>query len=282
MKQHSEDYYRVLRVPPYASMEEIKKAYRMLALETHPDRNPNDPLAEESFKQISEAYGVLIDPRKREHFDHLRRSEREVFGHARHGRQKGRPAHNKAACGPFNEIININIFAGMVGKLVESLDVEGLGINQAQGINPGTAKIGNILEEHSEWIGRVADDIVRLKGKFPSEDVFARWYVLLLDKAPESLTPRPFVERFERLIEVFKSRSRNAGETRRLWKTRLNTEAAFLFSDTLAATRIRSGLLDEPSSPKAGKLSTTIADCLKALETNFGKEARKKPGKIRR
>lgn len=66
------DYYETLKVSPEASTEEIKKAYRKLALETHPDRNPNDPRAEERFKRISEAYGVLIDPRKRAQYDQYR------------------------------------------------------------------------------------------------------------------------------------------------------------------------------------------------------------------
>ncbi len=66
------DYYGTLKVSPEASTEEIKKAYRKLALETHPDRNPNDPRAEERFKRISEAYGVLIDPHKRAQDDQYR------------------------------------------------------------------------------------------------------------------------------------------------------------------------------------------------------------------
>ena len=67
------DYYQMLGVPADASSEEIKKAYRKLALETHPDRNPNDARAEERFKRISEAYGVLIDPHKRAQYDQYRR-----------------------------------------------------------------------------------------------------------------------------------------------------------------------------------------------------------------
>lgn len=64
-----EDYYKILNVSPNASIEEIKKAYRKLALETHPDRNPGDQKAEERFKKISEAYGVLADPQKRSRYD---------------------------------------------------------------------------------------------------------------------------------------------------------------------------------------------------------------------
>ncbi|MDY6855242.1 MAG: DnaJ domain-containing protein [Thermodesulfobacteriota bacterium] len=66
------DYYNVLGVNEEASSEEIKKAYRTLALKHHPDRNPGDKTAEERFKEISEAYGVLIDTRKRRHYDQMR------------------------------------------------------------------------------------------------------------------------------------------------------------------------------------------------------------------
>jgi curved DNA-binding protein len=67
------DYYKTLGVSGDASAEEIKKAYRKLALETHPDRNPGDRQAEERFKAINEAYGVLSDGPKRTQYDEYRR-----------------------------------------------------------------------------------------------------------------------------------------------------------------------------------------------------------------
>jgi curved DNA-binding protein len=67
------DYYSVLGVAPDATEDEIKKAYRKLALETHPDRNPGDSKAEERFKRISEAYGVLMDSKKRAQYDEYKR-----------------------------------------------------------------------------------------------------------------------------------------------------------------------------------------------------------------
>lgn len=63
------DYYRVLEIARSASADEIKGAYRRLARRWHPDTNPGDPEAEERFKQINEAYGVLSDPVKRERYD---------------------------------------------------------------------------------------------------------------------------------------------------------------------------------------------------------------------
>lgn len=65
------DYYTVLGVTKKATQDEIKKAYRKLAVKYHPDKNPGDKAAEEKFKDISEAYEVLKDPEKREQYDQL-------------------------------------------------------------------------------------------------------------------------------------------------------------------------------------------------------------------
>ena len=68
------DYYEVLAIERSASSQEIKSAYRKLAMQHHPDRNPGDSQAEEKFKQASEAYSILADPDKRSRYDR--------FGHA--------------------------------------------------------------------------------------------------------------------------------------------------------------------------------------------------------
>jgi curved DNA-binding protein len=70
----NKNYYEILGVSPEAPPEEVKKAYRQLALKFHPDRNPGDRQAEERFKEISEAYGVLMDPEKRKQYDFLSRT----------------------------------------------------------------------------------------------------------------------------------------------------------------------------------------------------------------
>ena len=63
------DYYEVLGVSKGAAQDEIKKAYRKLAVANHPDKNPGDAAAEERFKEASEAYEVLSNEQKRQAYD---------------------------------------------------------------------------------------------------------------------------------------------------------------------------------------------------------------------
>lgn len=73
------DFYKVLGVPEIASAEEIKRAYRKIAREHHPDRNPGDHAAEERMKDASEAYDVLSDSAKRTEYDKVRRMAASGF-----------------------------------------------------------------------------------------------------------------------------------------------------------------------------------------------------------
>jgi len=86
------DYYEVLGVKKQATNDEIKKAYRKLAKEWHPDKNPDNKVAEEKFKEVSEAYEVLSDSTKKSNYDR--------FGHA--GNNRGGMDMNDA----FNDMFN--------------------------------------------------------------------------------------------------------------------------------------------------------------------------------
>jgi DnaJ-class molecular chaperone with C-terminal Zn finger domain len=97
----AKDLYDVLGVDEDASQEEIKKTYRTLARKHHPDRNPDDPNAEETFKEIQKAYSVLSDEEKRKQYDAQRR-----FGGGGGLRRRGRrprrvgPVCRRRARGP--------------------------------------------------------------------------------------------------------------------------------------------------------------------------------------
>jgi DnaJ-class molecular chaperone len=80
------DYYKILGIEKVASADEIKKAFRKLAVKFHPDRNPDDKGAEDKFKEINEAYAVLSDPQKKEQYDtygssgfHKQYSQEDIF-----------------------------------------------------------------------------------------------------------------------------------------------------------------------------------------------------------
>jgi curved DNA-binding protein len=80
------DYYKTLGVEKGASSDDIKKAFRKLAVKYHPDRNQGDKAAEEKFKEINEAYAVLSDPKKKEQYDtfgssgfHQQYSQEDIF-----------------------------------------------------------------------------------------------------------------------------------------------------------------------------------------------------------
>src|ERR1700750_3376477 len=100
------DYYELLSVERTASDGEIKAAYRKLAMQYHPDRNPNNPEAEEKFKACSEAYQVLSDPDKRAAYDR--------YGHAGVG---GAGSPFSGGGSPFQQGDLGDIFGDLFGEM---------------------------------------------------------------------------------------------------------------------------------------------------------------------
>ena len=104
--QAKRDYYEVLGIARSASEQEIKSAYRKMAMQHHPDRNPDDPHAEEKFKECTEAYSVLIDQEKRQRYDQ--------FGHAGVNGGGGFGGFDPSAFGDFTDIFG-DIFGDLFG-----------------------------------------------------------------------------------------------------------------------------------------------------------------------
>jgi len=104
------DYYEILGVSKDSSADDIKKAYRKVAMQYHPDRNPGDKAAEEKFKEAAEAYEVLSDADKRSQYDR--------FGHAgmsNNGRGFSGNPNMEDIFSQFGDIFGEDIFGSFFG-----------------------------------------------------------------------------------------------------------------------------------------------------------------------
>jgi molecular chaperone DnaJ len=117
----AKDFYQVLGVPDSASQDDIKKAYRRLAKQYHPDANPNNPKAAERFKEISEAHTTLSDSEKRTQYDRMRRYG--AFDGASRGARTGASSARggpRSAGAPADEGIEFGDFGGL-GDIFSSI-----------------------------------------------------------------------------------------------------------------------------------------------------------------
>jgi molecular chaperone DnaJ len=119
------DYYQVLGVAETATTDEIKKAFRRLAKQHHPDRNPNNPQSADRFKEINEAHDVLSDPEKRKKYDQLRRYGAFAGGGGRGGggggggprRGPGRPGEDASGDFDISDLGGLgDLFSSIFGR----------------------------------------------------------------------------------------------------------------------------------------------------------------------
>lgn len=148
------DFYEILGVSKSASAEEIKKAYRKVAMQFHPDRNPGDKAAEEKFKEAAEAYEVLSDDNKKAQYDR--------YGHAAFSQGRGGGGHPGGM--DMNDIFSQfgDIFGGGGGGFS---DFFGGGRSSSQGRGRGTrgSNLRVKLKMNFEEIAKGAQKTIKVK-----------------------------------------------------------------------------------------------------------------------
>jgi molecular chaperone DnaJ len=148
------DYYEILGVAKSATADEIKKAYRKVAMQFHPDRNPGDKSAEEKFKEAAEAYEILSDQDKRAQYDRF--GHAGVAGNARGG-YGGGGMNMDDIFSQFGDIFGEDIFENFFG---------GNGRGRAQGGRPRGSRGSNLrikLKLNYEEIAKGASKTVKVK-----------------------------------------------------------------------------------------------------------------------
>ena len=176
------DYYKILGVPRNATADEIKKAFRKLAVKYHPDKNPGDKSAEDMFKSITEANDVLSDPERRRKYDEVGENWKyyEQMHRQQNGGQRSRPSGGgRQQESDFHDFFE-SIFGGGFGDIFggqgrsasresqKGRDVEGkLAVTLEEAYNGVTRRIitGGQTLDVKIHPGVKDGDILRLKGK---------------------------------------------------------------------------------------------------------------------
>ena len=137
------DYYNILGVPRSASADEIKSAYRKLAMQYHPDRNPGDKHAEDSFKEINEAYQVLSDPKKRTRYDQLG----ESYSQAQQNGQSDNFDWSRWTAGQGGQEVNLNDLFGGEGAFSDFFNSIFGGMNVGQAVRGRTSRRATPIQQ---------------------------------------------------------------------------------------------------------------------------------------
>src|SRR5512140_2126191 len=131
------DYYKILGVERSASADEIKSAYRKLAMQYHPDRNPGDTQAENHFKEINEAYQVLSDAQKRTRYDQLGDS----YFQAQQNGQSDNFDWSRWTSAQGSQEVNLNdLFGGEGGSFSDFFNSIFGGMNVGQSVRSRTSR----------------------------------------------------------------------------------------------------------------------------------------------
>ncbi|MBL0342484.1 MAG: J domain-containing protein [Bacteroidetes bacterium] len=177
------DYYKILGVEKSASADEIKKAYRKLAIKFHPDKNPDDKTAENKFKEINEANDVLSDSEKRKKYDEVGENwkyyEQQMRNQPGQRRKTGRTVYDSGSEGGFSDFFE-SVFGGSYGDMFgnssggrrnaarKGEDLQGqINVSLEEAYSGTTRRIivgGQVLEIKIQP-GVKDDEILRLKGK---------------------------------------------------------------------------------------------------------------------
>ena len=150
MATQAKDFYRILGVAENASQDDIKKAYRKLAKQYHPDANPNNASAAEKFKEVSEAYSVLSDEAKRKQYDQMRRLG--AFGGGFGGFRPGAGRPGGGAGGPGGQTFSfedLDLGSGGLGDLFVSIFDFG---KRGRGPGAGAGTAGRTVPQRGENI----------------------------------------------------------------------------------------------------------------------------------
>jgi len=172
------DYYKILGVPKSATTDDIKKAFRKLAVKHHPDKNPGDKSAEDKFKEISEANDVLSDPEKRKKYDEVGADWKNYEQmHRQNGnrQRQQRTTYQTGSEGGFSDFFE-SIFGGGYGESFgggrtvkqKGQDLEGkitISLEEAYSGTSRRISVGDNVLEIKIKPGVKDGDILRLKGK---------------------------------------------------------------------------------------------------------------------